>query len=95
MIVLSALLLFMVKLVLKHLSPRSNAGWRIVFSMTTGSYLANFTLPLMIEGDIDPWAHVVFIMFLPFTAFCAIFFDIFGAICVKWFQARKTGQSNS
>jgi hypothetical protein len=94
-IVVSVFVLFIVKLALKHLAPESNAGWRIIFAMTGGSYLFNFSLPFTIDGRIDMFAGVIFMMLLPFTAFCAIFFDILGAICVKWFQTRKAGQSNS
>lgn len=94
-IVVSVFVLLIVKLALKHLVPESNAGWRIVFSMIGGSYLFNFNLSLTIDERIDMFAGIIFIMLLPFTAFCAIVFDIFGTICVKWFQARKAEQGDT
>jgi hypothetical protein len=85
LIFFSALILFGMKLILKRIAPVSNAGWRTVFTMIGGSCLSNLAFPLNMLAPI---------VLLPFIAFCAIFFDILGAICVKWFQTRKAGQSN-
>jgi hypothetical protein len=90
----SALILFGVKFVLKRIAPDSRAGWRIVFTMTGGSSLLAVVGSLQL-GYMDPFTPIAFAVTLPLTAMCAIFFDIFGAICVKWFQARKAGQSDS
>jgi hypothetical protein len=90
----SAIILFGVKFVLKRIAPDSRAGWRIVFAMIGGGGVMWVTDSLR-SGYMIPFYSFAFLLLLPFTAMCAIFFDIFGAICVKWFQARKAGQSDS
>ena len=94
LIFFSTLVLFGVKFVLKRIAPQSRAGWRIVFAMAGGSFLLAIVESLQL-GYIDPFTPIAFVVSLPFTAICAIVFDIFGTICIKWFQARKAEQGDT